>query len=121
MQRIVAGLAAILLPAAVLAAGAVQKTVEQVFAEKEALKGQSVTVSGEVTRVTNGVMQRNFLHIKDGTGQEGSNDLTITSQQTAAIGDHITVTGKLATDIDFGSGYSYPAILQEATISKAAK
>jgi hypothetical protein len=121
MQRIIAGLAAVLIPAGVLAAGAVQKTIEQVYAEKEALKGREVTVSGKVTRVTNDVMERNFLHIEDGTGGEGSNDLTVTSRQTAQIGDRITATGTLGVGRDFGAGYSYPAILEQATISKVAQ
>jgi hypothetical protein len=80
-----------------------------------------VTISGVVTRVTNNVMQRNFLHLRDGTGKEGSDDVTVTSQQTAAVGDKITVTGTLAVDRDFGAGYTYPVIIEQATISKTGQ
>jgi hypothetical protein len=99
----------------------VKKTIEQIYAEKTSLDGKTVTVSGEVTRVTRNVMKRNFLHLRDGTGEAGSSDITVTSQQTAEIGDHVTVTGRLAIDQDFGAGYTYPAIIEDATITKIAK
>jgi len=75
-------------------------------------------VRGKVVKVNNGVMKRNFLHIQDGTGKQGSNDLTVTSQETAEIGDEVVVTGKLAVDKDFGAGYTYPILLEEAHITK---
>jgi len=102
----------------VASAAAAQMTVAQLHAEKDALKGKTVTITGEVTRVTNNVMSRNFLHLRDGTGKEGSDDVTVTSQQTAQVGDKITVTGTLGVDRDFGSGYTYPVIIEQATISK---
>ena len=64
-------------------------------------------------------MNRNFLHLRDGTGKKGSNDLAITSQDTAEVGDEVVVTGIITVDKDFGAGYTYPILLEQASISKA--
>ncbi len=94
------------------------KTVEQIYQQKSALSGQQIAVHGKVVKVNNGIMNKNFLHIQDGTGTEDSNDLTVTSQDTAEIGDEVTITGTLVIDRDFGAGYTYPVIVEEATIRK---
>ncbi len=95
-----------------------KKTIEALFADKSTLSGKQVQITGEVVKVNNGIMNRNFLHIQDGTGTVGSNDITITSQQTAQIGDQVAVTGRVATDVDFGAGYSYPVLVEKAEIKK---
>jgi RecJ-like exonuclease len=95
------------------------KTVAALHQEKAALAGQTVQVKGKVVKVNNGIMGRNFLHVQDGTGDANTNDLTVTSKQTAAVGDQVTVTGRVVVDRDFGSGYSYPLLVEEASISAA--
>lgn len=95
------------------------KTVAALHQEKAALAGKTVQVQGKVVKVNNGIMGRNFLHVQDGTGDANSNDLTVTSKQTAAVGDQVTVTGRVVIDRDFGSGYSYPLLVEEASISAA--
>jgi len=102
-----------------LAQAAEQKTVEGLFQDKAKLGGHEVQVRGKVVKVNNGVMNRNFLHIQDGTGKQGANDVTVTSQETANIGDEVVITGKLAVDKDFGAGYTYPILIEEAKIAKA--
>ncbi len=93
------------------------KTVAAVYKDKAALAGQTVRVQGKVVKVNNGIMGRNFLHVQDGTGDQSSNDLTVTSKETAAVGDQVTVTGKVALDRDFGAGYAYPLLVEEASVS----
>jgi hypothetical protein len=94
------------------------RTVAALYKEKAALAGQMVSVKGKVVKANNGIMGRNFLHLRDGTGTRNDNDLTVTSQQTARVGEAVTVTGRVVLDRDFGSGYTYPLILEEARISK---
>lgn len=101
------------------AAAAEQKTVAALFAEKAKLSGHEVQVKGKVVKVNNGVMNRNFLHIQDGTGKQGSNDITVTSDETANVGDEVIVTGTIAVDKDFGAGYTYPLLIEKAKIAKA--
>lgn len=111
--------ATLLSATAIMADGPVKKSVEAIYAEKAHLNGKQVTLKAKVAKVTNGVMNKNFLHVQDGTGKEGTNDLTVTTQDTAQIGDEVVITGVIATDLDFGAGYTYPLILQEATVKKA--
>lgn len=100
------------------AGDALKKTVEAIHVEKAKLSGKKVQVTGKVTKVNNGIMNRNFLHIQDGTGSKGTDDLTVTSDQTANVGDNVVVTGTLVLDTDFGFGYTYPIILEKSVIDK---
>jgi len=93
------------------------KTVAALYKEKSALAGKEVRVQGKVVKVNNGVMHRNFLHVQDGTGDQNTNDLTVTSQQTAKVGDQVLVTGRVGVNKDFGAGYSYPLLLEEASVT----
>ncbi len=93
------------------------KTVEQLYADKDGLKGKQVKVSGKVVKFNSGILGKNFLHIQDGSGKDGSNDLAVTSLQSAKVGDKVTVSGILNTDKDLGAGYTYKVILENATIT----
>lgn len=96
---------------------AVVKTVAALNQEKATLAGKLVRVQGKVVKVNNGIMGRNFLHVQDGTGDQNSNDLTVTSKQTAVVGDQVTVTGRVVLNRDFGAGYAYPLLVEEASIT----
>jgi len=105
-----------------LSAGAEEAKLQSVAAvhqERAALAGQSVRVQGKIVKVNNGIMGRNFLHVQDGTGNQDTNDLTVTSKQTANVGDQVSITGKVVLNRDFGSGYAYPLLVEEASISPA--
>lgn len=93
-----------------------KKTIEQVHQERVELKGKQVTIQGKVVKVNEGILNRNFLHIQDGTGKKGSDDITITSNQTAKTGDQVTVTGILVLNTDFGHGYKYPILIEKSSI-----
>lgn len=101
------------------AADAMTKSVMAVYTDQAQLKGKQVSVKGKVVKVNNGIMKRNFLHIQDGTGSEGTNDLIVTSDQTAKVGEEITVVGTVVLDTDFGFGYKYPLLVENAAITIA--
>jgi hypothetical protein len=65
-------------------------------------------------------MQRNWVHLQDGSGDQkkGTHELVVTSQDLPAVGDVVTAKGTFAKDKDFGAGYLYPAIIENAKISK---
>jgi hypothetical protein len=94
------------------------KTVAQVWAEHQDLDGQQVTVRGRVVKASANIMGKNWLHLRDGTGAEGTNDLTITSDGYASVGDLVTITGTVTTDRDFGMGYQYDVLIEQAEIVK---
>jgi len=96
-------------------------TVEAVNKEKSSLSGKTVKVKGVVTKYNGGIMNRNWIHIQDGTGSNETADLTITSDQPAKIGDTIVIEGTVATDKDFGAGYFYEVIVENAKITVEEK
>ena len=120
--------AALALPAAGLCADAAPKSetpagkvykVSELFKDKAALDKKQVTVKGKVVKVSSGIMNRNWIHLQDGSGSPATkdNDLSVTtSQELPATGKVVTITGTLAKDKDFGSGYFYKVIVEDATI-----
>jgi len=93
-------------------------TIADVWAKRKTLGGKMVTIRGKVVKFNGGILGVNWIHLQDGTGaaKDGTHDITVTSQEAAKVGDVVTVTGKIALDKDLGSGYSYPVILEGATI-----
>jgi hypothetical protein len=93
-------------------------TVADVWAKRTSLAGKQVTVRGKVVKFNAQIMGRNWIHIQDGTGKvaDKNNDLTITAGTDVKVGDIVTVTGKVAIDKDFGAGYAYPVIVEEAVV-----
>ena len=103
------------------ATGSNAVTVEEIFNNSAKLDKKKVVVRGKVVKVSAGIMGKNWIHIQDGTGsQTKSNyDLTFTtSSDLPNVGDVITVSGTLAKDRDFGAGYLYKVIVENATIKK---
>jgi hypothetical protein len=92
------------------------KTVADIFASKDKLAGKPVVVSGKVVKVNNGILGRNWVHLQDGTGAAGSNDLMVTTSATVAKGDVVVMRGTLATNKDFGAGYSYAVLVEDAAV-----
>jgi len=101
------------------ASGADARTVEEVWSQREKLKGKPVAVRGKVVKFTP-VMGKNFLHVRDGSGtaEKKTNDVTVTTADNAAVGDVVTVKGVIAVDKDFGSGYAYPVMIEDAKVNK---
>ncbi len=101
------------------ASGADARTVAEIHAQRTALKEKAVAVRGKVVKFNEGIMGRNWVHIRDGSGTAGKdNDITITTADRANVGDVILVKGTVRVDKDFGSGYAYPVIIEEAKLSK---
>jgi hypothetical protein len=96
-------------------------TIADLAKKASSLDGQQVMVSGKVVKENDGIMGRNWIHIQDGTGSEASktNDLLVTSDGTAKVGDAIIATGTVKTRQDFGSGYAYDFMIEKATIGPA--
>jgi hypothetical protein len=95
-------------------------TVAEIYSKKESLNEKQVVVRGKVVKVSSGIMGKNWIHIQDGTGnaENGTNDIIATSQDSAGIGDIVTVKGTVYKDKDFGSGYKYSVIMEQANIQK---
>jgi hypothetical protein len=92
------------------------QTVAEIVAGKDKLNGQTARVRGRVVKYNAGIMGRNWLHIRDGSGSEGSNDLLVTTDAAAKIGDTVLVSGKVAINQDFGAGYKYSVVVENAKV-----
>ncbi len=90
-------------------------TIAEIYAAKDKLNGETISVRGKVTRFTASVLGKNWIHIRDSSTTD---DLTVTTAATAAINDIVIIEGKLELDKDYGYGYVYPVILEEAKITK---
>jgi hypothetical protein len=94
--------------------------IAEIWAQKATLKDAPVAVRGKVVKFLPAIMGKNWLHLRDGSGSRagGDDDITVTTSDGAAVGDVVTVRGTLRVDKDFGSGYRYPVIIEEAKVSK---
>jgi len=102
------------------AAGADGRTVSEVWEQKGALKAKSVTIHAKVVKYSPGIMGKNWVHLRDGTGsaEKNDHDLTVTTQDETKVGDVVTVKGTVQVDKDFGAGYAYPVIVEDAKLVK---
>ena len=102
------------------AAGPEARTVAELFEQRQALAGKTVVVRGKVVKALPGILNRNWLHLRDGSGDPKTftHDLTVTTASTAALGDVVTVRGTLRLNQDFGSGYKYDVLLENASVQK---
>ncbi len=91
-------------------------TVAELFSKKAELKDKVVKVRGKVVKVSDGIMNSNWIHIQDGTGSAGTNDIIFRANTaTANVGDVVIASGTLVTDQDFGYGYKYDVIVENAS------
>lgn len=102
------------------AEGAEGKTIAEIFAARSSLQGALVAVRGKVVKYNAGILGKNWLHLRDGSGSLNKQDfdLTVTTRDIAATGDTVVIKGKVALDRDFGAGYTYRLIIEEARVSK---
>lgn len=105
------------------ASGANAYTVAEVVTKATTLKDKPVQVNGKVVKVNNGIMGKNWVHLRDGTGSESnaSNDILVTTNTSAKLGDMVTASGTVRNDKDFGAGYSYKVLIEEATLKAINK
>jgi hypothetical protein len=92
-------------------------TVAELYADKTTLAGKEVAVRGRVVKFTPAVMGKNWVHVRDGTGSTGTNDLTVSTKASATVGDLVLVRGTLSTDRDLGAGYHYDIIIEDANLA----
>ena len=90
-------------------------SISGLFSDPKAYEGKTIRVKGEVTKFNPSIMDRNWVHIQDGTDFEGKFDLTATSLESFEVGAIVILEGILAVNKDFGYGYSYEILLETAT------
>lgn len=94
-------------------------TIAEVFQNREKYVGKKVHIRGKVTKVSSGIMGKNWVHIQDGSRFKNMDDLVFTTKEdTPQNGDIIIAAGILQKDKDFGYGYFYPVIIEQSNFKK---
>jgi len=89
-------------------------TIGDLYADPEKYADKSITIRGKVIKVNPAIMNRNWIHLQDGTGDEVNFDLTVTTNDVPEVGDIVTYEGKIGLKRDFGMGYAYDVLLEDA-------
>jgi hypothetical protein len=63
-------------------------------------------------------MGKNWIHLQDGSGdpRKKTHNLVVTSQAVPVIGEVVTARGTLYKNKDFGGGYKYEVIVEQAEL-----
>lgn len=98
------------------AAGANGYTVAELWGQRAQLVGKTVRVRATVVKMNPNILGKTYLHVRDGSGDASTNDLTVTTLATPAVGDVVLLEGVLNADRDIGSGYKFPTIVEDAKL-----
>ena len=91
-------------------------SLSDLFSALDKYSSQEVIVRGKIVKYNAAILGKNWIHIQDGTDFNGNFDLTITSESVVNVGDTVTFKGTINLNKDFGSGYTYDVIMEEASI-----
>ena len=94
-------------------------TIAEIFANKDTLKGKMVRVKGKVVKVSHNIMKHNWIHITDGTGENGTDKIIFRSKtESVPVDTEVVAEGIVDTDLDFGYGYTYSILIDDSTFTK---
>ena len=88
--------------------------IKDLIANAEKYANKQIQITAKVVKVNSAIMNRNWLHLKDGSFDDF--DLVATTQEGIPSGDIVTIRGMLVLNRDFGAGYSYDLIVENAIL-----
>lgn len=91
-------------------------TIAKLLENKQSFSGKVIKVKGKVTKFNPAIMGKNWVHIQDGSEFQGAFDLIITTDAMITVGETVTFSGKIFLDKDFGYGYTYSVLMEEAKV-----
>ncbi len=91
-------------------------TIGELYKNKTNYANKKVLIRGQVVKVNKNIMDRNWVHLKDGTSDAGKSDLTFTMLTEVKVGDIVTLEGIVALDKEYGAGYVYPLIVENSIL-----
>jgi len=92
------------------------KTVAELFEQKDALTGKQVKLCGKIVKANYNIMNKTWLHLRDGSGKPGENDVAVTTAAGPQKGQIVVVEGTLTKDKNIGFGYNFPLIIEDAKL-----
>lgn len=94
-------------------------SVKEVIEKRLELKDKTIAIRGKVVKASPNILERNFIHIQDGTSNSKEvGRVVFTSKELPKVGDIVTARGVVSVDKNFGSGYFYPIIVENASFAK---
>ena len=99
-----------------LAKGAI--SLHDLFSGRDKLAGKTVILTGKVVKFMPEIMNKNWIHLQDGTSFNGFNDITITTLEKVKVDEIVTLKGKVVLNKDLGSGYKYDVLIEDAVVVK---
>jgi hypothetical protein len=100
------------------AVGENAKTVAEIVTKPAEYKDKPVLVRGKIVKYNAGIMGKNWMHLRDGSAANANGDILVTTANVAKLGDIVTVKGVVRNDKDFGSGYFYKVLIEDATLQQ---
>jgi hypothetical protein len=91
-------------------------TIAELVKNASKYEGKQVIVTGKVVKLNPMIMNRNWVHLQDGTSKD--HDLTVTTTENVSLGQVVTFEGTISLDRDFGAGYRYDLIMEGALLKK---
>ncbi len=93
-------------------------SIAELYKNRSQYANKKVKVKGKVVKVNPEVMDRNWVHLQDGTNDSGNFDLTVTTLESANVDDILEFEGTVVLNKDFGAGYVYELIMEGGVIRK---
>lgn len=93
-------------------------SVFDLYSTRDKLAGKTVILTGKVVKFMPEIMNKNWVHLQDGSNFNGFNDITITTLEKVKIDDIVTLKGKVVLNKDLGSGYKYDVLVEDAVLVK---
>ena len=91
-------------------------SIKELFSNKDKYAGKKVKIKAKVTKYNEAIMDKNWAHIQDGTEFEGKFDLVVTSASVVKVGDVVLFEGTVVLNKDFGYGYKFDLMLENANV-----
>ncbi|MBK9104523.1 MAG: hypothetical protein IPL92_08120 [Saprospiraceae bacterium] len=91
-------------------------TIAELLQNRAKYEGKTVRIKGRCVKLNNMIMSRNWIHLQDGSMKDKAIDLTVTTTDNIALGSIVALEGVIALNKDFGAGYKYDIIMEEAKL-----
>jgi hypothetical protein len=88
------------------------------YGTRDKLAGKTVVLTGKVVKFMPQIMNKNWVHLQDGSNFNGFNDITITTLEKVTVDDIVSFKGKVVLNKDLGSGYKYEILIEDAVLVK---
>ena len=93
-------------------------SIFDLYSTKDKLAGKTVVLTGKVVKFMPEIMNKNWIHLQDGTSLKGLNDITITTLAKVKVDEIITLKGTVVLNKNLGSGYKYDILVEDAVLVK---